>query len=106
MFTAAYVVLVLAHALAPSDQADCLRPAPRRAFGTQRRLVLALCSLLLGLVPWEAYLPIPHDVGSYLLGLGTLFKLLLPVLGGAVLAILLSPWLHPLDVFDGLEGHS
>ena len=96
MFTAAYVVLVLAHAFAPSDKPIASAGATPR-IRDAAPLVLALCSLLLGLVPWEPYLPIPHHAGSYLPSLDTLFKLLLPVLGGAVLAILLSPWPHPLS---------
>jgi hypothetical protein len=95
MFTAAYVVLVLAHALAASDE-------PIAQTGTTPRirdaapLVLALCSLLLGLVPLGPYLPVPSDMTSPLVSPGILSNLLLPVLGGAVIAILLSPWPHPL----------
>jgi hypothetical protein len=51
---------------------------------------------LLGLVPWEPYLPIPYALQSNLFGPEALSKLLLPVLGGSVLAILLSPWPHSL----------
>jgi NADH:ubiquinone oxidoreductase subunit 5 (subunit L)/multisubunit Na+/H+ antiporter MnhA subunit len=95
MLTAAYVVLVLAHALAPSDKSIALTgPAPR--LRDIAALVLALCSLLLGLMPWEPLLPGPYDSTSSLFDPGTLFKSLLPVLGGVVLAILLSPWPHPL----------
>jgi multicomponent Na+:H+ antiporter subunit D len=95
MLTAAYVVLVLTHALAPSDTSIALTgPAPR--LQDMAALVLALSSLLLGLVPWEPFLPVPYDSTSSLFGPGTLAKLLLPVLGGVVLAILLSPWPHPL----------
>ncbi|TYL94663.1 NADH-quinone oxidoreductase subunit J [Bradyrhizobium rifense] len=95
IFTAAYVVLVLAHALASSDKSVTLiGPASRPR--DIAALILALCSLLLGLVPWEPFLPVPYDSTSSLFGPGTLFKLLLPVLGGVVLAILLSPWPHPL----------
>jgi formate hydrogenlyase subunit 3/multisubunit Na+/H+ antiporter MnhD subunit len=94
VFTAAYVLLVLAHALAPPDKPVVLTgPAPR--LGDVAALVLALCSLLLGLVPWEPYLPVPYISPPDLSGLGTLSKSLLPVLGGLVLAILLSPWPHP-----------
>jgi len=46
-------------------------------------------------VPWEPYLPVPYISPPDLSGLGTLSKSLLPVLGGVVLAILLSPWPHP-----------
>jgi uncharacterized membrane protein YeaQ/YmgE (transglycosylase-associated protein family) len=94
IFTGAYVVLVLAHALAPASEP--ITPdstAPR--IGEVAALALALCSLLLGLVPWEAYLSIPHGVASDKFGLGALSKTLLPILGGAVVAILLGRWEHP-----------
>ncbi|WP_426608775.1 complex I subunit 5 family protein [Bradyrhizobium sp. McL0616] len=95
MFTSAYVVLVLAHALGPSDRPIALTgPTPRSR--DMAALALALCSLLLGLLPWEPYLPIPSPAASKLFGIDGLVKLLLPVLGGATLAILLSPWPHPL----------
>lgn len=93
MFTAAYVVLVLANALAPSVQP--LTPAgPPRRSRDLAALVLALLSLSLGLVPWQPYLPIPHDLESKLFGIDGFVKLLLPVLGGTALAILFSPSLH------------
>lgn len=94
-FTASYVVLVLAHALAPPDKSVVLTdPAPR--LPDVAVLVLALCSLLLGLVPWEPFLPVQRISPSGLLDLETLSKFLLPLLGGVVLAILLRPWPHPL----------
>lgn len=94
IFTSAYVVLVLAHALGPSDRPVALTgPTPRNR--DVAALALALCSLLLGLLPWEPYLPIPNAAASKLFGIDGLVKLLLPVLGGAMLAILLSPRPHP-----------
>jgi hypothetical protein len=57
-------------------------------------LALALCSLVLGLAPWQGYLPIPQGIPSDPLTLKTLVKVLLPILGGAVLAILLGRWGH------------
>lgn len=95
MFTAAYVVLVLAHALAPSDKPIALA-GPASRIRDAAPLVLSLCSLLLGLVPLGLYLPVPSDMTSSLFGPGILSKLLLPVLGGVVIAILLSPWPQPL----------
>ena len=95
MFTAAYVLLVLAHALAPSDQPIALvGPASRSC--DFAALGLALCSLSLGLVPWEHYLPLQHGTALKLFDLNALIKLLLPVMGGGALAILFSPWPHPL----------
>jgi formate hydrogenlyase subunit 3/multisubunit Na+/H+ antiporter MnhD subunit len=95
MFTTAYVVLVLAHALSPPDQPVALAASPRRA-SDLGPLALALCSLLLGLLSWERYLPIPYALESKLFGVESLVKLLVTVLGGAALAMLLSPWPHPL----------
>ena len=59
IFTSAYLVLVLAHALAPADEPVTLRVRVSR-IGEAAALALALCSLMLGLVPWEAYLVVPH----------------------------------------------
>lgn len=95
MFTTAYVVLVLAHALSPPDQPVALAASPRRA-SDLGPLALALCSLLLGLLSWERYLPIPYALESKLFGVESPVKLLVTVLGGAALAMLLSPWPHPL----------
>lgn len=94
MLTAAYVVLVLAHALAASGKPITLI-GPPRYMRDAAPLLLALCSLLLGLVPWKSYLSVPPDMTSDLLELGTFSKLLLPVLGGTLLAILLGPWPPP-----------
>jgi multicomponent Na+:H+ antiporter subunit D len=94
IFTGAYVVLVLAHALAPANASITPdRAAPR--IQELAALALALCSLLLGLVPWEAYLSIPPGVASDKLAPGALSKALLLILGGAVVAILLGRWEWP-----------
>ncbi|MBW7961379.1 complex I subunit 5 family protein [Bradyrhizobium sp. BR 10261] len=95
MFTAAYVLVVLAHALSPPDQPVVLAARPERG-SDLAALALALCSLLLGLVPWQPYLPIPYALESKLFGVEALVKLLTTVLGGAALAVLLGPWPHPL----------
>lgn len=91
IFTSAYVVLVLAHALAPADQPATLRlPVSRMSEGAA--LALALCSLLLGLLPLEAYLPVPGGAASSPLTFAALVMTLWPILAGAVLAILLGQW--------------
>jgi len=94
MFTVAYVVLVMAHALAHSDKSVAL-VGPALRLRDVAALVLALCSLLLSVMPWQPYLPVPYDSMPSLFSPGTLAKLLLPVLGGMVLAILLGPLPHP-----------
>jgi multicomponent Na+:H+ antiporter subunit D len=95
MLTTAYVLVVLAHAIAPPDRPIVLTQTPPRS-SSLAALALALCSLFLGLVPWEPYLPIPYSAVSKLLGIGGFVKLLVTVLGGAALAVLLSPWPHPM----------
>jgi formate hydrogenlyase subunit 3/multisubunit Na+/H+ antiporter MnhD subunit len=91
IFTSAYLVLVLAHALAPADKPVTLR-ASVPWYQEAAALSLALCSLLLGLVHWEAYLQVPLGTRSNLSILETLTSALWPVLVGGVLAILLGRW--------------
>src|SRR5580692_3827943 len=94
IFTGAYVVLVLAHALAPANEPTTPNgSAPR--IQELAALALALCSLLLGLLPWETYMSIPHSVALDKLGPGALSKAFLLMLGGAVVAILLGRWECP-----------
>lgn len=94
IFTAAYVVLVLMHTMAPANRGIILESAAPR-MREMAALALALCSLSLGLIPWEAYLPIPPGIVSDKLGLGALSKMLLPILGGVLVAILLGRWERP-----------
>jgi NADH:ubiquinone oxidoreductase subunit 5 (subunit L)/multisubunit Na+/H+ antiporter MnhA subunit len=91
IFTSGYVVLVLAHTLAPADAPVAQRLRVSR-LGEAAALVLALCSLVLGLVHWQAYLVIPHDARSDPLSLDALVKTLWPILAGGVLAIVLGRW--------------
>ena len=94
IFTGAYVLLVLAHALAPATKPVAFSGAALRIRETAA-LTLALCSLLLGLVPWGQYLSIPFGIPSNPLSLGALSKSLLTILGGAVVALLLGRWQRP-----------
>jgi len=91
IFTSAYLVLVLVHALAPAD-----KPVASRVhvpwYQEAAALSLALCSLLLGLVHWEAYLPVPQGARSSPSVLEMLSSALWPILAGGVLAILLGRW--------------
>jgi multicomponent Na+:H+ antiporter subunit D len=93
ILTGSYVVLVLAFALAPSDE-PLTRQAPISRIAEAAALALAMCSLLLGLVHWEAYLAGPHGALANPLTLEALFTALWPILGGGVLAILLGHWQH------------
>jgi formate hydrogenlyase subunit 3/multisubunit Na+/H+ antiporter MnhD subunit len=95
IFTSGYVVLVLAHALAPADQPVTPR-APVSRISEAAALALALCSLLLGLIPWELYLSIPAAAASTALTPAALVAAFWPLLGGALLAILLGHWSHRL----------
>ncbi len=92
--TSAYLFLVLAHALAPAGEPVTLgAPVPRTREAAA--LALALCSLVLGLMPWEPYLPVPTNIAASALSLAAVGKVLWPVLGGAALAILLGRWDRP-----------
>jgi NADH:ubiquinone oxidoreductase subunit 5 (subunit L)/multisubunit Na+/H+ antiporter MnhA subunit len=92
ILTSSYVVLVLAHALMPADQPVTSRVRLSR-IGQAAALALALCSLLLGLVSWQAYLPVTH--GPTPTVLQALSSSIGPVLGGVALAILLGRWGDP-----------
>ena len=89
MFTASYWLLVLVHALARGDASTALRARVSR-LQEAAALALALCSLLLGLFPWDAYLAIPAGAASNPLTLEALSSVLWPIAGGAVLATLLG----------------
>jgi len=90
MFTAGYWLLVLVHTLARGDASAALRARVSR-LQEAAALALALCSLLLGLFPWDAYLAIPAGAAaSNPLTLKALSSLLWPIVGGAVLATLLG----------------
>ena len=89
VLTAAYVLLVIVHALAAAPQPA---PARRRVSRYQEAaaLILALCSLLLGLIPLGRYLPFPQGTLSEPFSLSAVVGSLWVVLGGVVLAILLA----------------
>ena len=91
IFTASYLWLVLVNALAAGD-APVESREPARRGPELAALTLAICSLGLGLVLWEAYLAVPRVSPSNALGLDALSKLLWPVLGGAVLVVLVGRW--------------
>ena len=94
IFTGAYVLRVLAHALLTTNEAATSYSAAPH-IRELAALALALCSLLLGLVPWGVYLPIPNGFSSDPFSLGSLSKAPLVILGGAVVAILLGRWERP-----------
>jgi formate hydrogenlyase subunit 3/multisubunit Na+/H+ antiporter MnhD subunit len=95
-FTTSYVLLVVVHALWPADGPVKLRaPVPR--LQEAAALVLALCSMLLGLA---AIGPVSLDTLS--LAPKELWSAILLVLGGGVLALGLGYRLPPVTVGDGV----
>ena len=88
---AGYVLLVIMHAVAPRIGSTASRKHVPH-YQEAAALVLALCSLLLGLVPWGNYLPLPPGTLSNPLTLSALLGSVWPILAGAVLAILLGRW--------------
>jgi formate hydrogenlyase subunit 3/multisubunit Na+/H+ antiporter MnhD subunit len=96
VLTGAYILLVLTYAMAPTNKQHPMVKVPPR-IGDVAALSLALCSLLLGLAPWGAYLStVPRGAMDTFGGIAALAKAFLPLLGGALLAILLGRWEPPL----------
>ncbi len=94
IFTSSYVVLALAHALAPAHGPVTLRVIVPR-MQQIAALALALCSLSLGLISWQAYLSLSSDMSSSPVTLETLTTALWPILVGGALAMLLGRWGFP-----------
>jgi multicomponent Na+:H+ antiporter subunit D len=91
ILTSSYVLLVLVHALTTVNVSVTLRvPVPR--LQEAAAVALALCALLLGLVPWQAYLPVPSEAQSIPLSIEVILGGLWPILGGGVIAILMGRW--------------
>jgi formate hydrogenlyase subunit 3/multisubunit Na+/H+ antiporter MnhD subunit len=93
ILTSGYLVLVVAQALKPLGE-SAVRPrrilAPLQAVPA---MLLALCSLLLGLLPWRDWLPL-NDVMAKpdTFGLGALWSLVWPLAAGVALAVVLGRW--------------
>jgi len=94
MLTASYVLLVLAHAFTLGERSTA-RVSRAARIGEMAALTLAACSLLLGLLPWDAWLPPARPALSLPLSLEALSKGLWPLVAGALLAIWLGRWGHP-----------
>jgi len=86
-----YLLLVLTRTLAPPVEPIILH-ARASLIRQGAPLLLAMCSLLLGLIRWDDYLSVPLGALSSPLFIEVLPKVLLPFLGGAALAILLGRW--------------
>jgi formate hydrogenlyase subunit 3/multisubunit Na+/H+ antiporter MnhD subunit len=98
ILTSSYVLLPLAHALAPAPIALRARVSRIREAAV---LALALLSLCLGLVPWPAYLPISAQALSSPLRFDALASALWPILAGGVVAILVG---RRASKFAGIPG--
>ena len=91
IFTSSYVLLVLAHALAPAGKPIILI-APASRAGQLAALALAVCSLFLGVYSWNPYLSVPDGIMSNPFSLKAFSNALWSILGGAVLALMLGRW--------------
>jgi multicomponent Na+:H+ antiporter subunit D len=103
IFTGAYLVFVLANALAPASKPVKLRESIPR-MQEMAAVALALCSLFLGLFPWETYLAMPGGNWQNPFtpkGFGTVVSTLL---AGGLLAIFLARWGHPLERLPFVGG--
>jgi formate hydrogenlyase subunit 3/multisubunit Na+/H+ antiporter MnhD subunit len=96
IFTGAYLFFVLANAFRPASEPMALRAGIPR-IQEAAALVLALCSLVLGLFPWEAYLPMPGGAPSNAFTLKALATVVSTILAGSVLALFVARWGHPLE---------
>ena len=103
IFTAAYLALVLVNALTPSSQPVSPRTDIPRS-QEAAALVLALCSLLLGLFPWGDYLSLPGGSPPNPLTLTTLSTVVWTILAGGVLAIFLARWERPMERLPWVGG--
>jgi len=103
IFTAAYLVLVLAHTLTPSSEPVTLRAQLPR-MQEAAALALALCSLFLGLFPWGEYLSMPGSAAPDPFTLKALSTAVWTILAGGVLAIFLARWKLPLERLPWVGG--
>ncbi len=91
VLTGAYLVMVIAHALAPADKSAASHVGTISRCQQAAALALVLASLLLGLLPWDTWLPLPAGIiEPDMLSLGALWSLAWPLLGGAAVAMVLG----------------
>src|SRR5262249_26436809 len=85
ILTSGYMILVIAQALASQRSEATPRVSAVPGLQETAALTLVLCSLLLGLLPWRAWLAIPIPVVDRdPLGLDALWSVVWPVLIGAL----------------------
>jgi len=103
VFTAAYLVLVLANALTHANEPVGLRGQLPR-IQEAAALALALCSLFLGLFPWGEYLSMPGSAAPDPFTLKAFSTAVWTILAGGVLAIFLARWKLPLERLPWVGG--
>jgi NADH:ubiquinone oxidoreductase subunit 5 (subunit L)/multisubunit Na+/H+ antiporter MnhA subunit len=93
ILTSSYLVLVVAYALAPSS-GPAKSPAAAIPYYRQvAALGLVLCSLSLGLVPWQKWLPLlVRGIEPGPLGLDALWSMVWPILIGVLVAMAFGRW--------------
>ena len=89
VLTSSYVLLVVMHAVLPAAE-PVTRHVPVSRLREAAALVLALCSLLLGVLPWQGFVPAPATLPSIAPTLGTFVSSLWPILAGGALALLFA----------------
>jgi formate hydrogenlyase subunit 3/multisubunit Na+/H+ antiporter MnhD subunit len=91
VLTSAYLIMVVAHALAPASGVPRARVGAIPNYQQAAALTLVLCSLLLGLAPWQVWLPLPVAIGeSNPFGLEAVWSMLWPILIGTPFAFVLG----------------
>ena len=91
VLTGAYLVMVIARGLVPADKGPPSRVGTILRSQQAAALVLVLVSLSLGLLPWNAWLPLPAAImETDPLSFGALWSLVWPLLIGAAVALLLG----------------
>ena len=89
VLTSSYVLLVLMHAGLPAAE-PVTQCTPVSRLREAAALVLALCSLLLGVLPWQGFVPAPAILPSIAPTFETFVSALWPILVGGALALLLA----------------
>jgi multicomponent Na+:H+ antiporter subunit D len=106
VLTSAYLVMLVARALAPARKAAASVVGVISRHQQTAALALVLCSLLLGLLPWHAWLPLPVAIiEPDSLSFGALWSLVWPLLMAVPVAMLLGRRDHhrPLRLSSWLE---
>ena len=91
ILTSAYLVMIIARASAPAGRGATSTVGTNSHGQQAAALALVLASLLLGLLPWHAWLPLPVAIiEPDPLSFGALWSLVWPLLMGVAVAMLLG----------------